>query len=205
MGWEAVPFFPPRRAPLTSPRRRALHIAGGPIPRPFKPRCSPPPIHHVVSRRSRIRHGTAPSPPVRRRVTWAPRGHVLRAGGAGGRWRGAAGRCAAAVRTAVASGRAAPPRSWYGCEPRACPAARPAAVLCRWALGRGAPEGGRAGGRWVLLWRWALAPHGPLPHGRSASRRLGPRSLCLLCCPSCRWEGKQDVRLAFCVASQGQR
>lgn len=42
MGWEAVPFFPPRRAPLTSPRRRALHIAGGPIPRPFKPRCSPP-------------------------------------------------------------------------------------------------------------------------------------------------------------------
>lgn len=204
MGWEAVPFFPPAgpRSPPRGVGRCTSRAAPSRVP--LSP-AVPPPIHHVVSRRSRIRHGTAPSPPVRRRVTWAPRGHVLRAGGAGGRWRGAAGRCAAAVRTAVASGRAAPPRSWYGCEPRACPAARPAAVLCRWALGRGAPEGGRAGGRWVLLWRWALAPHGPLPHGRSASRRLGPRSLCLLCCPSCRWEGKQDVRLAFCVASQGQR
>lgn len=204
MGWEAVPFFPPAgpRSPPRGVGRCTSRAAPSRVP--LSP-AVPPPIHHVVSRRSRIRHGTAPSPPVRRRVTWAPRGHVLRAGGAGGRWRGAAGRCAAAVRTAAASGRAAPPRSWYGCEPRACPAARPAAVLCRWALGRGAPEGGRAGGRWVLLWRWALAPHGPLPHGRSASRRLGPRSLCLLCCPSCRWEGKQDVRLAFCVASQGQR
>lgn len=165
MGWEAVPFFPPAgpRSPPRGVGRCTSRAAPSRVP--LSP-AVPPPIHHVVSRRSRIRHGTAPSPPVRRRVTWAPRGHVLRAGGAGGRWRGAAGRCAAAVRTAAASGRAAPPRSWYGCEPRACPAARPAAVLCRWALGRGAPEGGRALGVAMAL-------------GPGASRPAPSRPFCL--------------------------
>lgn len=157
----SLALFPPRRAPLTSPRRRTQRIAGGPIPRPFKPRCSPPnpsrgiPLFpYPAWRRALTLPFPPPQPPYaaasceRREVTCF----------AGGRRRDKMAGCGGSLccccpqccgeresRTPEELVRLRSPACVRPLTPRLCFVAKPQVAECL-----------RAGGRWVLPWRWAL-------------------------------------------------